>query len=335
MSIESEVFKKSNIDFKKLIKYGFKKEKEEYIYKKRFLNDFEAIITINEKVNGKVIDLEMNEEYTNIRIENASGEFVNKVKEEYIKILEDIRDKCFNSKYFIYDQTNRITNYIINKYNDLPEFLWKNDNETGVFRNKKNNKWYGIIMNIDKSKLGDGKGNIEVINVKINNVNNYINKKGFYKAYHMNKENWITITLDETLKDEEIERVIDESYNIINEEEIWLVPANPKYYDVVSDFKKRKIIEWKQSSNIHVGDTVYLYLAEPYSAVIYKCKVIEVDIPYDYKDNNLTIKKLMKIEKEKEYDKEKITFKYLNKLGINAIRGPRKITKEISNMIDL
>jgi hypothetical protein len=76
-------------------------------------------------------------------------------------------------------------------------------------------------------------------------------------------------------------------------------------------------------------------LTETYTQVILKCKVTEVDIPYDYKDNNLTIKKLMKIEKEKEYDKEKITFKYLNKLGINAIRGPRKITKEISEKIDL
>ena len=123
--------------------------------------------------------------------------------------------------------------------------------------------------------------------------------------------------------------------DIINEEDIWIIPANPKFYDVVGDFKKRNIIEWKQSSNVHIGDIVYMYVADPYSAILYKCIIREIDIPYEFKDKNLTIKKLMRIEKIKEYDNDKITFKYLNKLGINAIRGPRKITKEISEKIDL
>ena len=44
-------------------------------------------IDIEGKVQGKVIKVELNEEYTNFRIEKAVGEFVNTVKEEYIKIL--------------------------------------------------------------------------------------------------------------------------------------------------------------------------------------------------------------------------------------------------------
>ena len=338
MSIESEVFKRSNVDFKKLEKYGFKKEKNNYIINKDFYNnEFEAHIIIDKNgfVTGKVIEKELDEEYINIRLENPTGEFVNNIKEEYIKILEDIRNNCFNANYFIYNQTNRIASYIKSKYNDSPEFLWENDNSTGVFRNKKNNKWYGIIMNINRSKIEDKSGDIEVINLKINNVDNYLNKNGFYKAYHMNKVSWITVILDDTLSDQEVEKVIDESYNIINEEDIWIIPANPKFYDVVGDFKKRNIIEWKQSSNVHVGDIIYMYVADPYSAILYKCIIREIDIPYEFKDKNLTIKKLMRIEKIKEYDNDKITFKYLNKLGINAIRGPRKITKKISEKIDL
>jgi predicted DNA-binding protein (MmcQ/YjbR family) len=42
-----------------------------------------------------------------------------------------------------------------------------------------------------------------------------LNTKGIYEAYHMNKKNWITIIFDETLKDSEIESLVDKSYNSI------------------------------------------------------------------------------------------------------------------------
>ena len=44
-----------------------------------------------------------------------------------------------------------------------------------------------------------------------------------------------------------------------------------------------------------MGDTVYIYAAAPVSAILYKCKVTETGIPYDYQDGSLTSKALMKI----------------------------------------
>ena len=85
MNIENEVFKRTNVNFKELEKYGFKKNKDNYVFEKQFLNnDFKAIITIDNKgiISGKVIDLQVDEEYTNIRTE-MTGEFVNKVRESY------------------------------------------------------------------------------------------------------------------------------------------------------------------------------------------------------------------------------------------------------------
>ncbi len=35
-----------------------------------------------------------------------------------------------------------------------------------------------------------------------------------------------------------------------------------------------------------------MYVGAPVSAILYKCKVAETDIPYDYRDGNLTIKAL-------------------------------------------
>lgn len=337
MDIESDVFKRCTVNFNKLIEYGFKKDNNCYVIEKMFLNnEFKAIIRIDStgKVFGKVIENELDEEYTLLRTE-ATGEFVSNVRETYKNILLDIKKTCFDSNYYIYDQTNRVNNYIKNKYHNEPEFLWDNSPGCGVYRNNINNKWYGIIMNVNYSKLDNLTGEVEIINVKLdeNEIQDLLKKKGFYKAYHMNKKGWITIILNDTLSDEVIFSLIDKSYIIINEKEFWIVPANPKYYDVIKAFRESNEIIWKQSSDIHVGDIVYLYVAEPYSKVMYKCVATEVNIPYDYKDSNLTIKHVMKIKLLEELSDKEYTFAFLNSIGIKAIRGPRKISKEISNKL--
>ena len=334
MNIEKDIFNRAVVNLKKLLEYGFKKNEKKYIYEKKFLNnDFKAIIIIDNmgNVSGKVIDLQVNEEYAGIRIE-MTGEFVSKVRESYIDILKDIRDKCFDIKYFIFNQTNRISDFIKKKYGSNPEFLWKKFPHYAVYRNKNNNKWFGIIMNLDKSKLDNKTGEIEIINLKLDEekVNYLLKKTGFYKAYHMNKNDWISVILDDTLKDDEIISLIEESYNIINDSEEWLVPANPKYYDVINCFKTKDEILWKQSGNIHIDDIVYLYVANPYSKIMYKCIVEEINIPYEYKDNNLSMKYVMKIRLLKNLEKKNYNFEYLNNLGIKLIRGPRKINKDIS-----
>lgn len=335
MNIEYEIFKKTHINFSKLKTFGFIKENQEYKYSKEFMNgNFRADVYIDKdgNVRGKVYDLEINEEYTNFRIEEVVGEFVNKVKEEYIKILKEIRDNCFDKEYFTYEQSNRITKKIYEKYSVAPEFLWEKFPNYAVFRNKRNSKWFGIIMNIDKSKIIPKKtGIVEVLNVKLDNkVEGYLNKKGIYPAYHLSKKSWVSIILDDTLSDEKIINLIDISYESFNRKGEWIVPANPKYYDVINAFNSTNIINWKQSNNIMKGDIVYLYVAEPYSAIMFKCEVVESNIDYNYKDKNLSIKQIMKIKLIKKYRKDEFTFKKLNEYGIKAIRGPRNMPETLS-----
>ena len=223
MNIENDVFKRFSVNYNKLESFGFKKEKNNYVFEINFLNnDFKAIITIdfNGIVTGKVIDNELNEEYTLLRTE-AIGEFVGKVRETYKKLLIDIRNNCFEANFFIFDQTNRINNYIKEKYGNDPEFLWESSPGCGVYRNPINNKWYGIIMNVNYNKLDSNKnGEVEVINIKLDEleIKNLLKKKGFYKAYHMNKVSWISIILNDTLSDKVICSLIDKSYEIINNE---------------------------------------------------------------------------------------------------------------------
>lgn len=76
---------------------------------------------------------------------------------------------------------------------------------------------------------------------------------------------------------------------------------------------------------------MFMYVGAPVSAIVYKCKVTETDIPYTYKDRNLTIKAIMKIKLLKRYEQDKFTFDVLKEeYGIYAVRGPRGIPNSLS-----
>jgi len=345
MTIEEELFKKTKINFDKIAEYGFKKEKALYKYSKNIINNtFRVDIEIDNKgiVKGSVYDLSFGEEYTNFRIEDSTGSFVGQVREEFENLLKDIRSSCFTRETFIYEQSNRITDAIKKKYGDEPEFEWEKFPGYATFRNKDSKKWYGIIMNLDKSKLEENStGEVEIIDIKLeaNEIENLLKQDGFYPAYHMNKKSWITIILDNTISDKNIMSLIEKSYsytiinkNCVNNE--WIVPANPKYFDIEKALKQSNTIIWKQSTNIKVNDIVYLYVAEPYSAIMYKFKVIEVNIPYKYKDENLRIQKVMKIDLITRYEKDQLSFSKLKDFGINAIRGPRYMPLDLSKYIN-
>ena len=131
------------------------------------------------------------------------------------------------------------------------------------------------------------------MNLKLDEqVEKYIIKKEIYPSYHLSKKNWVSIILDNTLTDKEIIKLVEISYENSNLKGKWIIPANPKYYDIMNAFNNTNIITWKQSNTIMKGDIIYLYIAEPYSSIMFKCEVIETDIPYEYNNKNLSIKKL-------------------------------------------
>ena len=60
MTIEEELFRKTKVDFDKIIEYGFRKDKSLYKYSKNIMNNtFRVDIEINLEgiVKGKVYDL--------------------------------------------------------------------------------------------------------------------------------------------------------------------------------------------------------------------------------------------------------------------------------------
>ena len=219
MSIEKDIFKKSRVNESKLINYGFKKEKDNYIYSKDIMNNCMRVyisIDKHKNITSKIIDKDFNEEYTAFRNESSNGSFNNKVREEYKEVLNDIKDKCFTEETFIFGQSNRLTKYIKEKYNDSPTFEWETSPGFGIFRNKNTKKWYALVMNINFNKIdNDKKEEIEIVNIKLDEekILNLLKQDGFYKAWHMNKKYWITIVLNDTIDDKLLFELVDESYN--------------------------------------------------------------------------------------------------------------------------
>ncbi len=242
------------------------------------------------------------------------------------------------------DLREDVEKYIKKKYKASPEYLWKRYPDYAVFRHEDNRKWFAIIMDVNADKLGlPGTERIDIIDVKIDDLmlrDILLQQEGFLPAYHMNKGGWITILLDGTVKVDEICNMIDASFldtaskkkkDKFRQPKEWLVPANPKYYDIEHAFDNVDEIDWKQGTGIIKGDTVFMYVGAPVSAILYKCKVTEVDIPYDYEDKNLKITALMKIKLQKRYKPDKFTFDRLkSEYGIYAVRGPRGIPNSLS-----
>lgn len=243
---------------------------------------------------------------------------------------------------------NEIFAYVKKKYGTKPEYLWERFPDYAVLRHEDNRKWYGIIMNIHYRKIDRAKdGYVDILNIKLDDVlliDLLIQQEGYYRGYHISKGNWLSIALDGTIDLKTVCDLLDAGYKAtaskqkkqkLRPPKEWLIPANPKYYDIEHAFDKTDVIDWKQGAGVKKGDTVFMYVGSPVSAILYKCKVMETDIPYDYNTKELTITKLMKIKLQKRYKPDLFTFKTLKEeYGIFAVRGPRGVTNSLSNALN-
>lgn len=64
------------------------------------------------------------------------------------------------------------------------------------------------------------------------------------------------------------------------EQKVWMLPANSKFFDLAACYKKFGSVFWSQYFNLQTGDTGYIYSSAPDSAVIYKFNVVGHDLTY-------------------------------------------------------
>ena len=211
--------KNKSINYRKLEEYGFVCENGIYKYMAKIRDDqFEIIVQAEkDKMTSMLMDLENECEYVLVDVEEATGKFVGELREEYESKLNEIIEKCTFKNAYKSLQAKEIIKYIKDKYNDDLEFLWEERDDGAVWRNKKNDKWYGVLMKIPKNRLGINSDEIvEVIDFKYQKgrVNEIIDNEKIFPGYHMNKQSWVTIKLDSTVETKKICNLIDNSYNL-------------------------------------------------------------------------------------------------------------------------
>lgn len=213
------LLKKKTINYKKLEKYGFINNNGIYTYKTKIKdNQFEIIVQVeNNKMTSMLRDVENESEYVLVDIEDAVGKFVGEVREEYENKLNDIINKCTITENFKSKQAKEVIRYIKEKYGDELEFLWEKFDDNAIWRNKENEKWYGLLLTISKRKLGiDSDEIVEAIDLRYqkDEAKQIVDNEKFFLGYHMNKNSWITIKLDDTVDIKTIYDLIDNSYNL-------------------------------------------------------------------------------------------------------------------------
>lgn len=126
-------------------------------------------------------------------------------------------------------------------------------------------------------------------------------------------------------------------------EDVWIIPCNPKYYDIVAAFDNLDVIEWSQSTNTTVGDTVYIYVGEKYKSIMYKCEVIAADMYGNRSEDDLAYYKglekdptgrYMKLKLVEKYNANRYPLKELKENGLTNVQGRCKATTQLMKYLN-
>ena len=105
--------------------------------------------------------------------------------------------------------------FVDETYGVKADYPW-GDGDAGVFRHDSNKKWFALIMDLTMDKFGgDKQKRVDVVNVKCapSMIDSFCLDKGVYRAYHMNKANWVSIVLA-IADDNETKMLVDMSYSM-------------------------------------------------------------------------------------------------------------------------
>lgn len=126
-------------------------------------------------------------------------------------------------------------------------------------------------------------------------------------------------------------------------EDVWVIPCNPKYYDIVGAFSKFDVIEWSQTTNINAGDTVFIYVGEKYKSIMFKCEVISANLHGDRSNEDYIFYEGMDKDPDACYMKLRLLHKYkigelplreLRENGLTNVQGRSKVTRQLLKYIN-
>ena len=158
----------------------------------------------------RVIDRTFNDDFLPFSVKDGNSP----VKAAVHDLLDEILAKCFcNTK-------RDIIAYCEQTYQTPHENPWDNLPDFYTFKTPKKQKWYAIIMRIARQKLGfTGNEKVDILNLKLptEQISSLIDQQHYFTAYHMNKQNWLTILLDQQTDMAQLKKLLDTSYHLVED----------------------------------------------------------------------------------------------------------------------
>lgn len=101
-----------------------------------------------------------------------------------------------------------IIKYSLNLQNTYEDYPFPDDNTSVTMKHLENKKWFALIMNVNNKLYLNVKTNPEYSEL-LRNSYSYI-----IPGYHMNKEHWNTIIVDDKVDTSLVEELIKQSYEL-------------------------------------------------------------------------------------------------------------------------
>ena len=111
----------------------------------------------------------------------------------------------------------QLFDHSLNTYQVEPDYPWKKHADYAVLRHPRHRKWFALVFPLESHKLGLADGAVvEVMNIKTRPeiTGSLRQQHGVYAAYHMNKEHWLSLTLENGLPDSDILALLDDSFTL-------------------------------------------------------------------------------------------------------------------------
>ena len=198
-----------------LINFGFQFEDNILVFKKNILNDeFRMEIKlICTDFEIEIYDLDFNGVYSLFSVDSANGEIVTAIREE----VKDVLEKMLCLEDFVYED---ILRYVKERYNSTTVKPFKTNPDIKALVTPKG-KWYALFLDVEYNKLQKDSlvdSKVKIVNLKhlSSEISTVIDNRNIFPSYHMNKNHWISVVLDNNIDIEYVKELIELSYNLVN-----------------------------------------------------------------------------------------------------------------------
>ncbi|WP_080970173.1 MmcQ/YjbR family DNA-binding protein [Alloscardovia omnicolens] len=119
---------------------------------------------------------------------------------------------CWDKMMARFTSSRAVLDFVRSYYDCIVDYPWASHPSFAVIRHTDTKTWFGLAMTLSEHTLGisDSENMIDVLNLKASpfDVDFFQSQPGFAPAYHMNKTHWISVILDGTVPDEQVESMI-------------------------------------------------------------------------------------------------------------------------------